>query len=86
MPRGEGHRPCTAESRNRKTGEPRKDRGSGSASVRFDSAQSARHCGIAHTTTFRWQHRFLDASRRDAGTLNGIVEADKTYLRRSRKG
>ena len=50
-------------------------------------AKSARRCGIAHTTAFRWRHRFLDASRRDAaGTLGGIVEADETYLRRSRKG
>ena len=37
-PRGEGHRPCTAESRNPKTGEPRKDRGTNSVSVRIDSA------------------------------------------------
>ena len=40
-PASEGHRPCTAESRNPKTGEPRKGRGSGAVGVRIDSAQSA---------------------------------------------
>ncbi len=39
-PRGEGHHSCTAESRNRKTGEPRKNRGSGAAGVRIGSARS----------------------------------------------
>ena len=43
-------------------------------------------CGIAHSTAFRWRHRFLDASRQDPETLRGIVEADETYLLQSRKG
>ena len=47
---------------------------------------SAQRCGIAHSTAFRWRHRFLDASRQDPETLRGIVEADETYLLRSRKG
>ena len=47
---------------------------------------SAKRCGIANSTSFRWRHRFLDASRQDPETLRGIVEADETYLLRSRKG
>ena len=43
-------------------------------------------CGIAPSTAFRRRHRFLDASRQDPETLRGIVEADETYLLRSRKG
>ena len=57
-----------------------------SSAERETVAKSARHCRIAHTTAFRWRHRFLNASRRDSGTLGGIVEADETYLLRSRKG
>ena len=38
---------------------------------------SAARCGIAHLTAFRWQHRFLGASRQDPETLRGIVEADE---------
>ena len=47
---------------------------------------SARRCDIAPSTAFRWRHRFLDASRQDPEMLRGIVEADETYLLRSRKG
>ena len=41
---------------------------------------SAQRRGIAHSTAFRWRHRFLDASRQDPETLRGIVEANETYL------
>ena len=47
---------------------------------------SAQRCGIANTTAFRWRHRFLEASRQYTETLRGILEADETYLFRSRKG
>ena len=48
-------------------------------------AKSAQRCDIANTTTFRWRHRFLDASPQDIEALRGIVEEDETYLVRSRK-
>lgn len=48
--------------------------------------ESAERCGVAESTTFRWRHRFLKDARTSAETLSGIVEADHTYLLRSRKG
>lgn len=47
---------------------------------------AARECGIAHTTSFRWRHRFLAQPSRTQPLLNGIVEADETYVLASRKG
>ena len=48
---------------------------------------SARRCGVAVTTAFRWRHRFLAASTRDKPEkLTGIVEADETFILESFKG
>jgi transposase-like protein len=47
---------------------------------------SAEHCAVATTTAFRWRHRFLRAVTSAAAPLCGIVEADETYVRDSRKG
>lgn len=48
---------------------------------------SARACGIAKNTAFRWRHRFLDGISEDqAEDLEGIVEADETLFRESLKG
>ena len=48
--------------------------------------ESARRCGVAVTTAFRWRHRFLQQAGQLEGPLEGLVEADETYLLRSRKG
>ncbi len=49
--------------------------------------EAAKRCGVAVSTAFRWRHRFLSAPARDKPTqLNGIVEADETYIRESFKG
>ena len=49
--------------------------------------KSARACGVATSTAFRWRHRFLAAPAADKPTqLCGIVEADETFFRRSFKG
>ena len=47
---------------------------------------SAARCDVAVSTAFRWRHRFLAAARSDSEVLKGIVEADETYVRESRKG
>jgi transposase-like protein len=47
--------------------------------------RSAAICGIAHSTAFRWRHRFLSVARQTQ-TLCGIVEANETFFRRSYKG
>lgn len=49
--------------------------------------KSAKACGVAVSTAFRWRHRFLAAPAADKPTqLSGIVEADETFFRRSYKG
>ncbi len=48
--------------------------------------QSAQRCGVAVTTAFRWRHRFLQQAGQLAGRLEGLVEADETYLLHSCKG
>ncbi len=48
--------------------------------------RSAEHCGFAVTTAFRWRHRFLTAESPQPRKLTGIVEADETYVLKSRKG
>ncbi len=49
--------------------------------------KAAARCGIDLTTSFRWRHRFLKASRTTKpATVEGIVEADETFFRRSVKG
>lgn len=47
---------------------------------------SCKRCGVALTTAFRWRHRFLHQARQLAGQLEGLVEADATYVSHSRKG
>jgi len=47
---------------------------------------AAARCGVAGSTSFRWRHRFLAAVKAGSIKLNGIVEADETYVLTSRKG
>ena len=47
---------------------------------------SAARCGVSVTTAFRWRHRFLKAVEEAPEKLKGIVEADETYVLKSRKG
>lgn len=47
---------------------------------------SAKRCGVAVSTAFRWRHRFLEAIKTSAEKLRGIVEADETFVLASRKG
>jgi transposase-like protein len=50
-------------------------------------AKAAKRCDVAVSTAFRWRHRFLSAPAGDKPMqLNGIVEADETYIRESFKG
>ena len=50
-------------------------------------ADTAARCGIAASTAFRWRHRFLTAPALDkAVRLDGIVEADETFILESFKG
>lgn len=49
--------------------------------------KSAKSCKVAVTTSFRWRHRMLQASKSiKAKKLHGIVELDETYFPRSEKG
>lgn len=48
--------------------------------------QAAVRCGVAHSTAFRWRHRFLQAAKPASKMLGGIVEADETFVLASRKG
>ena len=49
--------------------------------------KAAKRCGVAFTTAFRWRHRFLSAPALDKPShLNGIVEADETFILESFKG
>lgn len=42
---------------------------------------------IANSTSMRWRHRFLTATKADRpAVLHGIVEADETFLLESKKG
>ncbi|MDA8361430.1 MAG: IS1595 family transposase [Gammaproteobacteria bacterium] len=42
---------------------------------------------ICHDTAFRWRHRFLETQQSiQAKKLNGLVEADQTYMLESNKG
>ena len=50
-------------------------------------AKAAERFDVAHTTAFRWRHRFLSAPSIDKPKqLNGIVEADETFILESFKG
>ncbi len=49
--------------------------------------QAAADTGIHRNTSFRWRHRFLSLISQDRPPeLNGITEADETYLLESGKG
>ena len=48
--------------------------------------ESAKRCKLAVSTSFFWRHRFLGAQEQTLPKLNGIVEADETYVLESRKG
>jgi transposase-like protein len=56
----------------------------------LDSAtirRAAIKAGVASSTTFRWRHRFLAASKDDrVSHLGGIAEADEMYVLESHKG
>jgi transposase-like protein len=47
---------------------------------------SAERCDVAVSTAFRWRHRFLAGVALANPPLQGIVEADETYVLRSEKG
>lgn len=49
-------------------------------------SMSAKRCRVAITTAFRWRHRFLAHAKLSAPKLQGIAEADETYVLSSRKG
>jgi len=49
--------------------------------------KAADRVGVHRNTAFRWRHRFLDWVKFDRpASLNGIVEADETFLLESQKG
>ena len=49
--------------------------------------KAAKRRGVAKPTASRWRHRFLAASALDKpARLNGIVEADETFILESFKG
>ena len=48
--------------------------------------ESAARCKIAPSTAFRWRHRFLQTVEQAPPVMEGIVEADETYLLHSYKG
>lgn len=49
--------------------------------------KAAKRCDVAVTTAFRWRHRFLMAAALDKPLrLDGIVEADETFILESFKG
>jgi transposase-like protein/IS1 family transposase len=48
---------------------------------------AAARVGVAKNTSLRWRHRFLAVTKTDRpACLNGIAEADETFLRESQKG
>ena len=50
-------------------------------------AKAAERCGVHPTTAYRWRHRFLSAPALDKPQiLQGIVEADETFILESFKG
>ena len=49
--------------------------------------ESAKHCNVDKSTTFRWRHRMLQVPKKTkAEHLHGIVEFDETYFLESHKG
>lgn len=50
-------------------------------------AKAAERCGVHPSTAYRWRHRFLGVPALDKPrTLQGIVEADETFILESFKG
>ena len=48
---------------------------------------AAARLAVNKSTSMRWRHRFLEATKADRpASLNGIVEADETFLLESKKG
>lgn len=48
---------------------------------------AAQLVGVHRTTSFRWRHRFVPgAARKRPARLEGMVEADETYMLESQKG
>ena len=48
---------------------------------------SAKHCKVANSTSFRWRHRMLiNPDKLKAEHLHGVVEFDETYFLESEKG
>ena len=68
----------------------KKDRWLDQAQAMIDGvslAKAAERCGVHPTTAYRWRHRFLSAPALDKPqTLQGIVEADETFILKSFKG
>ncbi len=49
--------------------------------------KAAERADICLETSFRWRHRFLEASRdKRPSVVTGIVEADETFILKSAKG
>jgi transposase-like protein len=49
--------------------------------------KAAERVGVAKNTSLRWRHRFLSLTKTDRpACLNGIAEADETFLLESQKG
>ena len=68
----------------------KKDRWLDQAQAMIDGvslAKAAERCGVHPTTAYRWRHRFLSAPAIDKPkTLQGIVEADETFILELFKG
>lgn len=55
----------------------------------YSIVKSAKYCGINKNTSFSWRHKILDALCTDMGDqviLDGIIEADETFVAVSYKG
>ena len=55
---------------------------------KYSLRKTAQICGIALSTAFYWRHKILDAlqNMQDEVELNGVVEADETFMTISFKG
>lgn len=55
---------------------------------KYSIRKTAKICGINPTTAFNWRHKILDALQKmqDEVKLDGVVEADETFLPLSFKG
>lgn len=50
-------------------------------------SKAAKTLDVAHSTAFRWRHRFLQLTQQvRPAQLTGVVEADEAFFRRSSKG